>query len=592
MSTSIDDIKTRVMVGTILSYYGSHSNDQGQWNCPFPERHTNGDVHPSVTIKDDHATCWSQRCFDGADIFQLVGLKEGLTSFPEQKRRVLELAGLTTPGQGLGKIVATYDYTDETGELLFQCVRYLPKDFRQRRPDGHGGVIWDLNETELVLYHLLEVLRANHTLTLEGEKDVETAYQLGLPDGWAATCNPMGAGKWREAYSDTLAGKVVVILPDADTPGQKHGEQVARSLQEKAAAIFVLALPDGAHDLSEWAEGKTGVDLAALLTGNSIQAYRPDPLPESNFHPLAATDLLAQHIEAPSWILEEFLPAGALVLWAGKPKIGKSTVLYELCVHVAQGYPFLGRATRQGAVLVLAIEERLQDVQLRLQHLGADHLSNLYVHVGPSELSPTTLTQMSAFIRTHNILLVVIDTLSNFWRVQNENDASEVTKAVRPLLDLAHTTNACVLLNHHARKSEGSHGDEIRGSSAAFAMVDVAIVMKRHSGETQRLLQSQSRYPETPSELVIELQGSAYVAMGDPSMVGRQERLIKLLAALTNNWEDSEVIRKRAELSSRRDGNRLLEILVKEGTAKRKGKGVKGDPFRYSKMLFGQGWGL
>jgi hypothetical protein len=38
-------------------------------------------------------------------------------------------------------IVETYDYTDEAGKLLFQCVRYLPKAFGQRRPDGKGGWI-------------------------------------------------------------------------------------------------------------------------------------------------------------------------------------------------------------------------------------------------------------------------------------------------------------------------------------------------------------------------------------------------------------------------------------------------------------------
>jgi len=33
------------------------------------------------------------------------------------------------------KISATYDYTDESGKLLFQTIRYEPKDFRQRHPD-------------------------------------------------------------------------------------------------------------------------------------------------------------------------------------------------------------------------------------------------------------------------------------------------------------------------------------------------------------------------------------------------------------------------------------------------------------------------
>lgn len=42
---------------------------------------------------------------------------------------------------GRPRIVATYDYTDEAGTLLYQSVRYDPKDFKQRRPDGKGG--WD-----------------------------------------------------------------------------------------------------------------------------------------------------------------------------------------------------------------------------------------------------------------------------------------------------------------------------------------------------------------------------------------------------------------------------------------------------------------
>src|SRR6266576_3413762 len=42
------------------------------------------------------------------------------------------------------RIAATYPYTDEHGALLFQVVRYKPKDFRQRRPDGNGGWSWKL----------------------------------------------------------------------------------------------------------------------------------------------------------------------------------------------------------------------------------------------------------------------------------------------------------------------------------------------------------------------------------------------------------------------------------------------------------------
>ena len=42
------------------------------------------------------------------------------------------------------RIVATYDYTYPTGDLLFQVVRFEPKGFSQRRPDGEGNWIWNL----------------------------------------------------------------------------------------------------------------------------------------------------------------------------------------------------------------------------------------------------------------------------------------------------------------------------------------------------------------------------------------------------------------------------------------------------------------
>src|SRR5215469_16820431 len=53
---------------------------------------------------------------------------------------------------GERRIVAEYDYCDERGELLFQVVRFEPKDFRQRRPDGSGGWTWKLDNTRRILY--------------------------------------------------------------------------------------------------------------------------------------------------------------------------------------------------------------------------------------------------------------------------------------------------------------------------------------------------------------------------------------------------------------------------------------------------------
>ena len=43
------------------------------WHCPMPENHTNGDRIPSLTVVGDKfATCHSQKCFDGDNIFQVI----------------------------------------------------------------------------------------------------------------------------------------------------------------------------------------------------------------------------------------------------------------------------------------------------------------------------------------------------------------------------------------------------------------------------------------------------------------------------------------------------------------------------------------
>jgi putative DNA primase/helicase len=140
------------------------------------------------------------------------------------------------------KIVATYDYHDKGGKLIYQVVRFEPKDFRQRRPDGAGGWIWNLEGVDRVLYRLPELLAADPRGTVfivEGEKDVDRMRSLGL----TATCNVGGAGKWRQGYAEFLRGRKVVILPDNDDPGRKHADRVARSLVGVAASLKILDLP-------------------------------------------------------------------------------------------------------------------------------------------------------------------------------------------------------------------------------------------------------------------------------------------------------------------------------------------------------------
>lgn len=167
-------------------------------------------------------------------------------------------------GHTRAQIVATYDYTDEGGAMLYQCVRFTPKGFRQRRPDGVGGWVWNLNGTRRVLYRLPELLAARDdelVFVVEGEKDADNLARLGL----LATTNAGGANNWRDEYAETLRGRHVVIIPDNDDAGRKHARRVAQSLKDVATSVKVLELPNlpAKGDVSDWLQA--GGDKDALL---------------------------------------------------------------------------------------------------------------------------------------------------------------------------------------------------------------------------------------------------------------------------------------------------------------------------------------
>lgn len=163
------------------------------------------------------------------------------------------------------KEVASYDYRDEQGQLLFQVVRFDPKDFRQRHPKPGGGWNWGLNGTRRVLYRLPELVKDPNRVVMlvEGEKDADRL----LSAGFLATCNPMGAGKWLKEYSDTLRGRRVVIIPDNDRPGEEHASTVRRALSGVAQQVAIVRL-DGLtdkQDVSDWFDqGHTAEQLKAL----------------------------------------------------------------------------------------------------------------------------------------------------------------------------------------------------------------------------------------------------------------------------------------------------------------------------------------
>ena len=207
------------------------------------------DFNPSLSLRDSggqllvhcHAGC-EQR--DVVDALKGLGLWSS-SEIPKIERR----------------IVTIYDYTDEAGQLLYQVVRFDPKDFRPRYSDGASGWIWKKHPDE-VLYHLPEVLEAAIVFVVEGEKDVEKLRQ----HGFVATTNAGGAkAHWLPQYTEVLRGREVVLIPDNDVPGRQRAATIARALLGHVAKLTALELED-AKDISEWFDrGHSEVELIGCL---------------------------------------------------------------------------------------------------------------------------------------------------------------------------------------------------------------------------------------------------------------------------------------------------------------------------------------
>ena len=164
---------------------------------------------------------------------------------------------------------ATYDYINTEGELLFQVVRYEPKDFRSRRPDGNGGWIENLDGIgEKPIYNLPAILNADLSepvLWVEEEKDADNLRAAGF----VSTTSVFGAVVDSGLDMSPLSGRCVVIIPDNDAFGRFYGYEMGTLLVAAGVAeVKLIELPGlgPKGDVSDWFEvGHTPEELRELI---------------------------------------------------------------------------------------------------------------------------------------------------------------------------------------------------------------------------------------------------------------------------------------------------------------------------------------
>jgi hypothetical protein len=285
-------------------------------------------------------------------------------------------------GKPTRREIAAYDYRDENGALSFQVVRYEPKDFRQRRPDGAGGWIWSMKGARPCLYRLPELLAApkgSLVFVCEGEKDVDLLVALG----YVATSNPGGTGMgWKDHYSEAFEGKLVCVLEDNDEAGRKHVKKIKESLERYRAArveiVRLSGLGEGG-DVSEWFRNQNNTMAAfddivrVSFTHDTLdkeiekEQVDEDRQELSDRRVWSFDDLVRNRAikEPEGFLYGELFARGTVSLIMGANSSGKSYFLMFLGGQIARGLDVHTLPTRPGRVLFLSEEMGLSDLRYR-----------------------------------------------------------------------------------------------------------------------------------------------------------------------------------------------------------------------------------
>lgn len=515
--TTLDkDAVLAACAGRWLSFYSQYTELKRQgseWRgaCPL---HGGDGPNLAVNAETGFWHCFTGCNDDGGDALTFLQRKDALT-FLEALHALAEWSGTPpapanhfpsnghknghTPNASAAKRIAeTYDYTDEAGSLLFQAVRYDPKGFSQRVPAPVPGTwTYALNGTRRVLYHLPEVVAAveaeRPVYLSEGEKDADALRALGL----TATCNPMGAGNWEDAYTDALAGAVVALLPDNDPAGRAHAARVAAALHGKAKRLRVVELPGlpDKGDVSDWlAAGGTKEALLALV--KAAPDWNPDtaaplsdppaaPSAPPKRKPIAERIVDLADVEAPGTLplmFGQYLMKGASHWMTGQTGSGKTTVVYNLACALAEGSPLWGIDCEQTRILYVDMESGDVGRALKVErlYLGAERVRGQLLFLREPMRLPDELAELLAYVQAEGISLIIFDTARRCFSVKEENDNAEFYIRVVPVLDaLKQIGVATLTLGHPAKNGNGS----ARGAGAQEDAGDVNLSLTMHRGE-------------------------------------------------------------------------------------------------------------
>jgi hypothetical protein len=212
-------------------------------------------------------------------------------------------------------------------------------------------------------------------------------------------------------------------------------------------------------------------------------------------------------------------------------------------------------------------------------------------------LTRPTRTDWEAFLREigktihANLLsLIVLDTITNLWPVDQENDNSAVTTALMPLRQLTATGAAVVIVHHFGAERQGA-----RGATAfrAFpdSLTDLCLFVADEVSDRRRIMKSKGRLALTPLSITIRLNddGTDYEVLAgleaDPPQ-GIFQTVSSLIPVGPPGWSARDFAERwpTQPAPNAQEISRVLKHHWEQARWTREGAGTKADPYTFWAM--------
>ena len=386
--------------------------------------------------------------------------------------------------------VKKYNYLDEAGRIHMQVRRFMPKDFRQCRPDPNepGKWIHSVKGLPQIPYRLPELMQSDYVIIVEGEKDADELTRFGL----TATCNPQGSNKWPDELNEYFRGKDVYIIPDNDEAGIAHARLVSSKLFSVAQSVRVSDVCSGLKkraDMWDWLQVNPVDGLMAELQGFKVVSapviVEPVSVNTSDVFPTLDADDITAVTTADDFV-EGLLSKAQMSVVYGPSNCGKTFFMSDLCLHIALGKSWRGRNIDAGGVIYVAAEGAYG-----IRNRVAAFKQHYDIKDGiPFSVIPASVNMLDAQVDVNKLIntirlkardmghvaIIVLDTLARVMAGGNENTAEDMGSLVINADKIRHATGAHVCFIHHSGKDESKGA---RGSSALRAATDTEIEIRK-----------------------------------------------------------------------------------------------------------------